>query len=553
LTDEFTANTMPAEEPDKLAKEIISLRDREKQRQWNFRSLWQSVSDLIFPQTYGITTTRTRGDELTTRLFDTTAIEESENMASGLANNLFPAGQQFFALQVSPDVEKTAEIKRYLSKLTEVAHEQIFNSNWLSQVSNTIQFWLTFGTGAFYSEWTVRDGLNYRDYSIGTYQCVENARGIIDTIIISGPLTARQLVQLYGEDGVGKSVLQAYSKPNSHNDEFEVIQVVRPRADVNPDLLGNMNMPWESIWVQERDAKVLEVSGFDEFPFAVPRYQVLYREVYGRGRGTALLPEVRILNRLAKDFQEMSNKWVNPPREILESFDGVVDVTPGANNYVAEMGTIKPIEMMTHGAYPVTRDELEFRRETVRQGFFKNAFEALTNLSGDRRTTTEIIERLKEGMKKLSKPLGRLFSELLTPSISRTILLLIRNGVADPPPPSLQGTPLKIEFINPLALALRDQQARGLQYWVSILGQVEPIFPGVSDNVDSDKAFRDLGESLGVRTEHIRPVRERDQMRQERAQQEQKMQAAALAAQAAESYGKTTKAPEEGSPAAEGF
>jgi hypothetical protein len=96
-------------------------------------------------------------------------------------------------------------------------------------------------------------------------------------------------------------------------------------------------MPFESIYVLEKDLTVLEEGGFNEFPFAVPRYQVIYREVYGRGRGTMMLPQVRTLNRLGKDYMEMSNKWVNPPKEVLDSFDGTVDVTPGALNYVTEV------------------------------------------------------------------------------------------------------------------------------------------------------------------------------------------------------------------------
>ena len=309
-------------------------------------------------------------------------------------------------------------------------------------------------------------------------------------------------------------------------------------------------MPFENIVVQATDQIVLEEGGFDEFPFAIPRYQVIYRETYGRGRGTTMLPKVRILNRLARDYMEMSNKWVNPPKEVRESFEGTVDVTPGALNFVAEMGSIKPIDMGANGMYPVTKDILEYRREEIKQGFFHNAFAPLTDLQGDRRNTTEIIERLKEGMKRLSKPLGRLFTELLSPEIQRSVLLLIRNGVIPPPPSELQGTPLKVTFINPLALALRDQQSRGLQYWVSAGAEMEQVFPGIVDNVNSDEAYRDLGESMGVKTSHIRKVEEVEALREQRAQAAAQQQQTEMAMAAAESYGKATKAPEQGSAAA---
>ena len=535
------------------AKDIIALRDREQARQGTFRTLWQSVSDMIFPQTHGISSTSSPGQELMTNLFDTTAVEEAENMASGITNNLFPPGQQFFALTTSGTrFAENRLANEYLDYLTQETHQHIANSNFQGQVGNTIHYWLTFGTGALYSEWTVKDGLSYRDYGIGTYQCLENSVGIIDTIIVTCPMTARQIVQDCGERA-GPKVLEANRLPESRNDIFNVIHVIRPRKDFdpNPQLRPAGRMPFESIFVQEKDAIVLPdlktglaEGGFDEFPFVVPRYQVIASEVYGRGRGTMMLRTVRVLNRLAKDYLEMSNKWVNPPREVLESFEGTVNVTPGAENIVMEIPSIKAIDMGAHGAYPVTKDILEYYREGVRQGFLKNAFEPITPLTGDRRNTTEIIERLKEGMKKLNKPIGRLFPELLEPNIRRTAMLLIRNRVVDPPPMQLEA---EIEFINPLALAIRDQQARGLQYWATALAEMEDTWPGITDNLDADEAARDLGRSLGVKTTHIRSIRERDKRREQRAAAEAELQAVQMAATAAEGYGKTTKAPEAGS------
>ena len=539
-------------EPNKRAKDIIALRDRTLGQQSSFRTLWQSVSDLIFPQTYGITTKHAPGQELMSELFDTTAVEESENMTSGVTTNLFPAGQKFFKWKTPIGLEDDQDAIDYLYYLTEQQHEFIFNSNYVAQTSNTIQYWLTFGTGANFCDWTVKDGIRFRDYAIGTYQCMENSVGIIDTIIITVPMTARQIKQEVDNGNftqTGPSVDMVLDRNQNIHDEFNVIQVVRPRKERDDTKVDNKNMAWESIYVQEKDQIVISEGGFPEFPFSVPRYSVLYREVYGRGRGTLMLPKVRMLNRLAKDYLEMSNKWVNPPKEVLESFEGQVDVTPGALNYVTERNTITSIDMASNGMYPVTRDMLEYYREGIRDGFYKSSFNPITPLKGDRRGSTEIIERLREGMKNLAKPFSRLFIELLTPQLTRSALLLIRNGAVETPPESLQGGDMGLRFINPLALALEDQQARGGQFWITALGEASEIFPGITDNVDADQWARDLGESLGVKSSHIKSVDERDEIRQQRAEQkaqEEKMQMAQIASDA---YSKTTKAPEEGSAA----
>ena len=59
---------MPQE--DKLAKEIIDFRDRERARQSNFRNLWQDTADMVYPQTYSIAEIRTSGQDLMSNIFD---------------------------------------------------------------------------------------------------------------------------------------------------------------------------------------------------------------------------------------------------------------------------------------------------------------------------------------------------------------------------------------------------------------------------------------------------------------------------------------------------
>jgi hypothetical protein len=535
---------------DEKAKEIVDLRNREKGKQSTFRSLWQEIADIGCPFIHPITDTYAPGSDLMQNIFDPTMMEEGENMASGLSNNLMPAGQQFFLIRAGDrQIQQMQHVRRYFSELTELAHQALANSNFLSQTDMSLLMWLQFGMACNYSDWTVKTGLNFRDYGIGTWQAMENAEGIIDTIIMTVPRTARQCVQQFKIQNVGESIFEAYNKPETRNDSFNIIHLVRPRAERDQNMIDNRNMPFESIYVSEKDQHTIEEGGFEEFPFAMPRYRIIYAEVYGRGQGAIALRLARTLNRAVMNFDEAAEKWVKPALQVLESFDGDVDVSPSAQNIVTEMDSIKAIDVGARGSFPIGKDWIEYRTQRLQQIYFKNVFEQLAMLTGDRRTTVEIIERLKEGLKKMSKPVARLFVEYFDPIITRSVLLLIRNGQAPPPPPELSGQKFKIEYIGPLSLALRDQQSKGLQYWIAALGQMEPIFPGVKDNVDHDKAARDLGESLGVKTDHIRPVRDRDEIRRMRQEAQQAQMQMAMLEQAAKGYKDTTSAAEKGSPA----
>ena len=530
------------------AKEIIALRDRELSRQSNFRNLWQDTADLMYTLENKIVNTRTPGEPLTTHLHDITAKTEKDNMTSGLISQLIPAGQEFFGLRASDrKLNALQNIERYFSQITEGAHEEMFNSNFMLQLDNTIKSEIVFGTGNIFSDWRFGKGLFYRDYPIGSYQVLENDMGIIDTMIMTIPKTASQAEEKFG-DKLGPLVKAALAKEADVNEMFNFIHLVRPRKQRQRGRIDVLGMPFESFYVGEMDMDIIEESGFPEFPFHTPRWTKGSSEVYGRGVGTEILPQVRVIQRMMRDLIECGNKWNGPPLEILESgFDGNVDVTPNAQNFVTQMKSIAAIDQGVRGSFPITKEMLEDQRTIIRDAFFKNVFEQLATLTGDRRTTLEIVERLKEGLKKLSNPIGRLFSELFNTLIPRTVLLLIRNGVLPQPPAELRGKSFKVEYTGPLALALKDQHVRAFEFWVGLIGTMNEVFPGVADNVDSDEAIRDIGQFLGVKTNHIRSERDRDAKRAEDAKAAQADRQLEIAAMAAQGYGQTTKAPEPGS------
>lgn len=529
------------------AKEIITLRDRELSKQLNFRNLWQDTADLQYTLENKIVNTRTPGEPLTTHLIDTTAKTEKDNMTSGLISQLIPAGQEFFGLRASDrKVNALQNIERYFSMITEAAHEAMFGSNFMLQLDNTIKSEIVFGTGNIFSGWRFGKGLFYRDYPIGSYQVIENEMGIIDTMILTVKKTAAQAQERFGNN-IGQNVKNALSRDADVNDEFSFIQLVRPRRERQRGRIDVLGLPFESYYVGEEDNNIIEESGYPEFPFHTPRWTKASSETYGRGVGTEILPQVRILQRMMRNYIEVGDKWSNPPLEVLESFDGNVDVTSGATNWVTQLKTIAAIEQGARGSFPITKEELEDQRQIIRDAYFKNVFEQLATLTGDRRTTLEIVERLKEGLKRLSNPIGRLFSELFNTLIPRTVLLLIRNGQLPQPPAELRGQGFKVEYTGPLALALKDQHVRAFEFWVGLIGTMNDIFPGVSDNVDSDEAIRDIGQFLGVKTDHVRSKRDVEIMRAERAQEQEKERQLAMMQMAAQGYGQTTKKPEPGS------
>jgi len=97
----------------------------------------------------------------------------------------------------------------------------------------------------------------------------------------------------------------------------------------------------------------------------------------------------------------------------------------------------------------------------------------------------------------------------------------------DPPPPSLQGMPLDVEFISMLALAQKGAATGGIERLVQIVGAMMPLVPTAIDNIDTDMVVREYNELLGNPQKILRGPEEVMAVRQQKAQQlqqEQQMQ-----------------------------
>ncbi len=530
------------------AEQLITLYNQELSKAMNFRTLYQNTADLIFPRESQITTIRTPGNEYT-NVVDPTGVMASVEMASGLSINLFPPGQRFYNVVMSDRrLNEIEGVKRALGMITEISHEKRANSNFMLQANETLRSISVFGTGNLFSEWTPGVGLNYIDYDIGQYLIIENNKKHVDTMLIKYPFTARQAVAEWG-DKAPKSVKEAMKDEKNRNKIFWFIRITRPREKRNPSLTDDLNMPFETIDISIKDKEIIIEGGNLEFPYSVPRWTKSSNEVWGRGQGTFALPTVRMLQTMNKDLAECGNKWNDPPREVLDTFEGEVQVFKGALNWVTEIGSIKAIDEGVRGNFPITKDILEMYQDVVKKMFFNDVFVQLRDLKGDRRTTLEIRERLVEGLQRLGPPIGRLQEEWLSPLVTRDILLLMRNGQFPPLPPEMQGKAFKIEYIGRLAMELKSQQARGWQQWAAVGAELDAVFPEdkPSDNIDIDGGYRRLGETLGVSVEDMTSVEERDEKRRVRAEQLAAQQALQAAQVGSAAYGQTTKAPEEGS------
>jgi len=533
------------------AEQYINEYKREWDKLGNFRNLWQEAADLEFPRESNICTTKYRGTEQTRKVYDPVAITDSKEMGDGMLSAIIPTGEYFYKWNVSKDNigGQSDEFDDWCARATDKHHRSLFASNFMSQESEFMRSLIVFGTGNIYSEWSVKaGGLNFKDYDIALYIMLMNSEGVIDTMMIKFPYSARQAVDKWGEKA-GQKINEAYKDSKKKEDIFEILHIVRPRENRNPRFYEDpMNMPWESVYIDVEHKHLIDEGGFPEFPYHPARWMVTTGEIFGRGVGTQILPQVRALQQIWCDLIESANKHNNPPLEVVGELEGELKIFAGAINHVQETGTIVPIPGL-QGNFPIPKEIYEMMTEMIHKAFYKNVFNPISDLKGDRRTIPEIRERIVEGLRRAGQPVGRIQTEHYEPLLRRTLMLLIDNGEIPRPPLGLET--VEIEYLGLMANALSSGQAAAYQKGVAIGVELKESIPQILDNINVDEGYRNLCRQLGMRAEDIKSEDDRDAIRAARQAELQKQQALQAAQVAAQAYGQTTGAPEEGSPASE--
>lgn len=537
---------------DDRALQIIKMAADEEGKASNFRNLYQDVANFMYPCENQITSLRTPGEDKSILIRDPTAMFAADDMVGGLIGTWIPSGQNFFGLRTRGGVERGSSRALYwLAEATEILHEEMHNSNFMLQLHDTVKALVCFGTGCLYTEWDYdKLGLNYKDWHISTYTIKQNARGLVDTVILTYELTARQASDEFAEPG--QRALDSAKSIKTESKKYKFIQVVRPRLRRNQMLVDNLNMPIENIIVNADEKLVVYEGGYEEMSFAVPRWEKSSIEKYGRGRGTIMLSAVKELQQLWLDLEKCGQRWNDPPRWQLEdAVEGTLDNSPGAINRFTQPNAAGALDGMMNGSFPITQQIIELKQAVINKGFFKDIFVQLGDLKGDRRTTVEINARLKEGLRRLVSPVARLEYELFTPVIIRSFMLLIRNGRIPPAIPELVGQSLQVEYVGELAMAMRTYQARAFTEYASLLMGMAEAFPESTDILNLDRALPHIGIAFGVRSQDLNTQEEIEAKRLDRRQQQQQMQQLAVMQAQSQAYKNTQKAPESNSPAAE--
>jgi hypothetical protein len=482
--------------------------------------------------------TRSPGERRNQRVFDSTPLLALDAFSGGIYGMMTNPANRWFALRLQDeDLNDFDPVRDWLYEV-ETRILDSFGPDVTRFYSTLPAFYCdvaAFGTAIHYSE-EIPGSHRVNDNVRSLAECViaESAFGEVDTVYRRFGLTGRQSLEQFGDALATRTKQRAERDPHCM---IYFLHCVSANTEYAGESLDKAKRPYLSEYVEEESRHMVARGGYYELPYQVARWSTAAGEVYGRGIGEQVLPDVKMLNRMDETSIKAAQKMADPP--LAAPDEGVIKAArtwPGGITYGAidQQGNqlLKPL--YTGGDTRLTLEMMDQRRNSIKEAFY---FSLMQMIGSPNMTATEWMGRQEEKLRLLGPNLGRIQCEFLNPLIKRRFGLLLRAGQLPPPPQEIQGRAMSVEYVSPLARMQMAGEAQSVVRLYQSLGMIAQIDPGVMDNVDNDEAVKILGRGWAVPQPMLRGKDEVAQLRDHRAQQQQ----AQMALAAAEQGGKAAK------------
>lgn len=508
----------------------------------NNEAMWDELSEFMLNNQHGLfrssTSTSTdisnhisttAGAKRTRRLYDSTALQAVQDLASAFQGTLTNPATVWSKLRYQDDdLNNDSEAVSWLENVNAIMHNKLNESNFNTEIAKGYQSFVSLANMAIFHEENEDGGFRFTSAHIGQICWAENRDGVVDTVYRKFNLTAKQAIERWGKD-VHPEIIKCFEK--DPDKEFAFMHCIMPR-DPKQVKLNDVGLapgnkrPVASIYVDMTHKALVEESGYYEVPVLVARWSLMPNEKYGRGPGHLALPDTRTLNRLKQRGLEAIDLQVRPPifanqRDVF----GQLDMRPGGISIVKDHNGVR--EFVSQARSDILQFSVEELRNSIKSIFFLDKLLLPPRTETGEMTAYEVSQRTEQMQRVLGPTLSRLNNELLSPLVVRAFKLLLRSGQLPELPDILQerGINVEIVFVNQLARAQQIQDVSTIQQWVQGLAYMAQLDPSIIDNLNADGIAKHTAKILGVPEIAVQNNDVVAQIRQQRAQQAQQAQA----------------------------
>lgn len=501
---------------------------RDEMTTW--RSEWIELRDYIHPFR-GIFEGENpnKGSKRDRKLYNNSPYLAMRTCAAGLMTGMTPASRPWFKLGLDdPDLSDYGDVRGWLDRVQRMMYSIFAKSNIYNVLYSVYEELAAFGTAACIIQENYDTVIRGRTFTVGEYALSTNGNLTVDTFSRFVWMPVHAVVSEFGINNVTESTRSLYNL-NQMDQWIRVKHIIEPNDTRIPGMANSNNKKYRSVYWEEGSPhnEYLRISGYDEFPVLSPRWDVVSSDIYGRGPGFAALSNSKMIQVMEKDKLQALDKLVNPPLVAPGSAQNYgVNTLPGGISWIPDTAVnvgIKP-------AYQVNPDiggiqqAIADTTNLINRSFYADLFLMLSYGTQGTMTAREVVERHEEKLQNLGPVVERLQTELLRPLIERTFAIMERTGILPPPPESVQGMDLKIEYVSTLSQAQKMVGTAAKEQIAAFTSSLLAINPEITDAIDWDELVQQYADDLGLPEGIVRADDDLEKIRTQRAQQMQAAQ-----------------------------
>lgn len=518
---------------------------------WSWWGLWASLAEYILPRRFRwliTANTYNRGRYLNNAIVDETATQAMLICAAGCWTGLTSPSRPWFKFGVQAQYQNQldAEGKAWIEDTEQKVYTVLDGSNFYTSSAQAFQDIVTFGTAPTIVYEHVERVIQCMLPCPGEYYLSVNSSNVNDVLNREFTMTVSAIVDMFGLDNCPKQIREPWAEGGgSLENEFVVAHSIEPNFEITnrgdtskPVTVVPGTFPFREVyWLKGLKTEAeLSRRGFNEQPFAVMRWSTTANDAYGRSPGMDVLGSTKQLQQETRRKGEFIEKLINPPMGADPSLKNEpASIMPGELTYAdtsnGKKGFWPLFEVQAAALQPMVEDLTEIRQR-IKDGFFVNIFMAISQMQGVQpRNELELTKRDLERLQVLGPFIELFETEWAGPILKRIIAIMTRRGIIAPRPASLRSIPVKIDFVSILRLAQRAAETATMERTFAVAGNLSAAakaaqVPDPIRILNLDEALRVYGDMTNFPAKVMFSDKEVQEHDEQRAQAQQRMQAA---------------------------
>lgn len=454
---------------------------------WTWWAQWQSLAEFFLPRrakAWIVANSYSRGRYLNNSIVDSTGSMAAQTCAAGMWSGLTNPARPWFGFAPAIDsVELDEEARAWLVDTGKRIQAVLHQSNFYSTMAQFFQDVTVFGTSPVIVYEDDETVVRFYLPCVGEYFLAVGSRFTVDTLYREFTLTVIQLVEMFGLENLPQAVQSLWTTGGgSLEQEFIVAHAIEPNFAImgrnrkRVTVVPGRYVYREVYWLRgQKTPKPLSVKGFLDQPFMAGRWSVVSNDAYGRGPGMDGLGDQKQIQQETLRKAEFLEKGVRPPMVADPSMKNEpASVMPGMVTFVntasGKKGFEPAFEVNAIWLQHLTAD-IKDVAQRVKECFHIPQFMAITQMQGVQpRNELELTKRDLERLQVLGPVIDLFENDVASPIIQRVVRIMQRRGMLKPLPQSMQGLPLKIQYLSLMRLAQRATETVAMKDGFATMG-----------------------------------------------------------------------------------